>query len=242
MLSIGVEPVKVMKMGGWKDLKTLQIYFRKAGIEIKGITDNLSIHNPRERKGEVLFLSKVVSRAIKNLGVKRAKIHAKFYEILNRFFANFKHIKLQDETRLNAASDDFSLAVDKYSKVQTEQSNKRYSRLDSVISRNFTASYMNNAKWVKLMKAASAFYSHIATVNYKLVNSDEIKTTFVEEYEEQVDDYFFVEPIFYKEIEWLEFRCEGSRQLAEFKAKLEQLAKFELVTIDGEMTPGSQVR
>ena len=58
MLSLGVEPVKVMKMGGWKDLKTLQIYFRKAGIEIKGITDNLSIHDPRKTEAEVLKFTK----------------------------------------------------------------------------------------------------------------------------------------------------------------------------------------
>ena len=41
LLSKGVEPIKVMKMGGWKDLKTMQIYVRKAGIDIKGITDCL---------------------------------------------------------------------------------------------------------------------------------------------------------------------------------------------------------
>lgn len=42
MLSKGVEPIKVMSMGGWKDLKTMQIYVRKSGINIYGITDSLS--------------------------------------------------------------------------------------------------------------------------------------------------------------------------------------------------------
>lgn len=42
MLSKGIEPIKVMSMGGWKDLKTMQIYIRKSGIHIQGITDNLS--------------------------------------------------------------------------------------------------------------------------------------------------------------------------------------------------------
>jgi integrase len=42
MLSKGVEPIKVMIMGGWKDLKTMQIYIRKAGVDIKGITDRLN--------------------------------------------------------------------------------------------------------------------------------------------------------------------------------------------------------
>jgi integrase len=41
MLSKGIEPVKVMAMGGWKDLKTMQIYIRKSGIHIQGITDSL---------------------------------------------------------------------------------------------------------------------------------------------------------------------------------------------------------
>jgi integrase len=42
MLSKGVEPIKVMAMGGWKDLKTMQIYIRKSGIHIQGITDLLN--------------------------------------------------------------------------------------------------------------------------------------------------------------------------------------------------------
>lgn len=41
MLSKGVEPIKVMSMGGWRDLKTMQIYIRKSGINIKGITSGL---------------------------------------------------------------------------------------------------------------------------------------------------------------------------------------------------------
>jgi integrase len=41
MLSKGVEPIKVMAMGGWKDLKTMQIYIRKSGIHIQGITNRL---------------------------------------------------------------------------------------------------------------------------------------------------------------------------------------------------------
>ena len=43
MLSKGVEPIKIMAMGGWKDLKTMQIYIRKSGIYINGITDSINI-------------------------------------------------------------------------------------------------------------------------------------------------------------------------------------------------------
>lgn len=44
MLSKGIPPAKVMMMGGWKDMKTMMIYMRKAGIAIKGITDCLNLH------------------------------------------------------------------------------------------------------------------------------------------------------------------------------------------------------
>lgn len=56
MLSKGVEPAKVMVMGGWKDIKTLMVYLRKAGISIKGITACLNLHDPRAETGKVLKL------------------------------------------------------------------------------------------------------------------------------------------------------------------------------------------
>jgi integrase len=54
MLSRGVEPIKVMSMGGWKNLKTMQIYIRKAGVNIKGITDGLDLHNPCDQIAQVI--------------------------------------------------------------------------------------------------------------------------------------------------------------------------------------------
>ncbi len=41
LLSNGVELSKVMKIGGWRDLKTIQIYLRLAGVDEKGSTDTL---------------------------------------------------------------------------------------------------------------------------------------------------------------------------------------------------------
>lgn len=41
-IGAGVEPVKVMKICGWKDLKTLAVYLRLAGIEEKGVTEGLN--------------------------------------------------------------------------------------------------------------------------------------------------------------------------------------------------------
>lgn len=54
MLSKGIEPAKVMIMGGWNDLKTMMIYMRKAGIDIRGITDCLRLHNPSRDTGKLL--------------------------------------------------------------------------------------------------------------------------------------------------------------------------------------------
>jgi len=41
LLSKGVEPIKVMKIGGWKDMKTMMHYVRAAGVDIFGTTDCL---------------------------------------------------------------------------------------------------------------------------------------------------------------------------------------------------------
>ncbi len=54
LLTKGVEPIRVMKMGGWKDMKTMMIYVRTAGVDIKGMTDCLDLHNPATEPGQVL--------------------------------------------------------------------------------------------------------------------------------------------------------------------------------------------
>ncbi len=55
MLGKGIPAVKVMKMGGWKDLKTLNNhYLRLAGIEIKGMTDDLVLHDTCKSEGKLL--------------------------------------------------------------------------------------------------------------------------------------------------------------------------------------------
>lgn len=51
LLSKGVAPSRVMTMGGWKDMDTMMIYMRKAGIDIKGATnclDDMKIHGVQE--------------------------------------------------------------------------------------------------------------------------------------------------------------------------------------------------
>lgn len=43
LLRQGVEAAKVMKICGWKDLKTMQHYIRLAGVEIQGVTEPLKL-------------------------------------------------------------------------------------------------------------------------------------------------------------------------------------------------------
>lgn len=59
MLSRGIEPIKVMYMGGWKDMKTMMIYMRKAGIEIRGITDGLRLHEHHQQIANVLKMREI---------------------------------------------------------------------------------------------------------------------------------------------------------------------------------------
>lgn len=58
LLGRGVAPSKVMSMGGWSDMKTMMVYMRKAGIDIKGATsclDDMSIL--RTQAAEVLQIN-----------------------------------------------------------------------------------------------------------------------------------------------------------------------------------------
>lgn len=43
-----------MTMGGWKDIKTMMIYTHMAGVDIKGMTDKLELHDPARIKAKVL--------------------------------------------------------------------------------------------------------------------------------------------------------------------------------------------
>lgn len=55
LLKNGVAQSKVMIMGGWADLETMQVYLRRAGVEIEGATDSLKFER-KERPGRVFKL------------------------------------------------------------------------------------------------------------------------------------------------------------------------------------------
>ncbi len=67
MLRSGVEAAKVMKVCGWKELKTMQHYVRLAGIEIQGVTEALNLF-PDQAKCEEL--AKASSSFLKLKGVE----------------------------------------------------------------------------------------------------------------------------------------------------------------------------
>lgn len=48
LLRQGIPAAVVMKIAGWKDLKTMQRYIRLAGVEVAGATDKLSVLPPEE--------------------------------------------------------------------------------------------------------------------------------------------------------------------------------------------------
>lgn len=53
LIKDAVAPAIVMKMAGWKDLKTMQRYIRLAGIEIRGATEKLKLLPEKEVMGRV---------------------------------------------------------------------------------------------------------------------------------------------------------------------------------------------
>lgn len=56
LIGAAVAPAIVMAMGGWRDLETMQIYIRRAGLDIRGATDVLPKIKPEEAMGTVVSL------------------------------------------------------------------------------------------------------------------------------------------------------------------------------------------
>ena len=54
LLRQGIPAAIVMKIAGWKDLKTMQRYIRLAGVEVTGATDKLSVLPPEEVAANVV--------------------------------------------------------------------------------------------------------------------------------------------------------------------------------------------
>lgn len=54
LLSKGIPPIKVMRMGGWKEMSTMERYTRLAGVDVEGIAESLNLHNPISSKSQLL--------------------------------------------------------------------------------------------------------------------------------------------------------------------------------------------
>ncbi|NQY05810.1 MAG: hypothetical protein HRT68_06290 [Flavobacteriaceae bacterium] len=78
-------------------------------------------------------------------------------------------------------------------------------KLDQLIKESFSASFMNNTKWLKLVERLTDAFDN-PYVDYKLVTSSKIDNCFL------FNDYYnwFYEPILFKEVEWVCFpkECE----------------------------------
>lgn len=57
LLSKGIPAVQVMTMGGWKDYKTMVIYLRKAGVDTKGATNVINLHDTTAVRGQVIEMT-----------------------------------------------------------------------------------------------------------------------------------------------------------------------------------------
>lgn len=56
LLSRSVAPITVMKICGWKDVKTMQHYIRLAGVDISGATEGLKFLTPEQTMATVSHL------------------------------------------------------------------------------------------------------------------------------------------------------------------------------------------
>ena len=74
-------------------------------------------------------------------------------------------------------------------------------KIDRLILENNFSSFMNDAKWEKLFENLVKEFDSVL-IRYKLIGSEKIKET-----KYDIVDFrpFFIEPVLYKEIEWIEF-------------------------------------
>jgi len=73
--------------------------------------------------------------------------------------------------------------------------------IEKIINENYKVSFMNNSKWEKLLNNLTEEFDSIF-IRYKLIVGTEIKEVLFNDVDFKP---FFIEPILYKEIEWIEF-------------------------------------
>lgn len=113
---------------------------------------------------------------------------------------------------------------------------------EKLIDEKFTASYMNDSKWYKLIETLTDKLDQVY-LNYKLIYSEAISGTMF-----LTADFkpYFIEPILYKEVEWIEIpnnyidwvnrdnRKAGKKEyfqnLNKFESEIEKIGNFEMDT------------
>ena len=79
--------------------------------------------------------------------------------------------------------------------------NSKANKIDQIIKDRFSASLMNNTKWVKMINTLTYKFDNVF-LNYKLIYDIDVKGILFDMADIQP---FFIEPILYKEVEWIEF-------------------------------------
>ena len=111
-------------------------------------------------------------------------------------------------------------------------------RYQAIIAERFSASYMSNAKWVKLLDALTAIGEHIHCCKLKLVWDDSERTLRIDEYLVYGFDYYqcAMEALVsgeprgwydYREIEWLGFP-NADQDVEQIAAQLATVGLFKL--------------
>ena len=79
--------------------------------------------------------------------------------------------------------------------------NNKSKNIDKLVRKNYSGSYLNNSKWYKLIDILTNEFDEIF-INYKLIYDDVIEGYLFD----SADCVpYFIEPIKYREVEWIEF-------------------------------------
>lgn len=118
--------------------------------------------------------------------------------------------------------------------------NNKSKAIDEIVKKNYSGSYLNDTKWYKLINVLTIEFDEVF-INYKLIYDDVIEGYLFDSVD--VAPYF-LEPIKYKEVEWIEFPNEYeywvntdnrkagkkiySQDFKAIKSKIESIGEFRI--------------
>jgi hypothetical protein len=125
--------------------------------------------------------------------------------------------------------------------------NYKTQNAEQLIQDRFTASFMSNTKWVKLINILTYKLDKVF-LNYKLIYDEVIEGSL---FNMADTEPYFIEPILYKEVEWIEFPNEYEdwinlnnlkagkhkvkQNIDEIKSALDKQGIFDLELYDGKI-------